>query len=76
MHNEKLTSSTKTLKFRYRNYKGEVGVRTVIPLRTVVKCSPYHNDGKPCWIMEAYDQDKESSRDFALADIIEYYNIL
>lgn len=76
MNKEKPTSSEEVLRFRYKNYKGEIADRSVIPIRTVVKKSQYHNDGKPCWIMVAYDLDKQEKRDFALQDIIQYYGIV
>lgn len=76
MPNEKPTSSSELLRFRYKNWKGEISDRTVIPIRTSVLSSQYHNDGKPCWIMTAYDVDKQDTREFALKDIIEYYDIL
>jgi len=71
-----ISSTTETLTFRYRNWKGVVSDRTVIPLRIVVKSSEYHNDGKPCWIMTAWDVEKNAKRDFALQDIIQYYSIV
>ena len=43
-----ISSTTETLTFRYRNWKGVVSDRTVIPLRIVVKSSEYNNDGKQC----------------------------
>lgn len=76
MSKEKPTSSEEVLRFRYKNYKGEIADRSVIPIRTVVKKSEYHNEGKPCWIMVAYDLDKHEKRDFALQDIIQYYSIV
>lgn len=69
-------STQQVLRFRYRNWRGEVSDRSVIPVRTAVANSVYHNDGKPCWIMHAYDTQKNDFRDFALKDIIEYYDIL
>lgn len=71
-----VNSTNETLRFRYKNYKGEVADRSVIPICIVVKNSKYHNEGKPCWIMVAFDLDKEAVRDFALSDIQEYYNIV
>ena len=71
-----VNSTDETLRFRYKNYKGEVSDRSVIPIRIVVKKSQYHNGGKPCWIMVAFDLDKEALRDFALSDIQEYYSIV
>ena len=55
-----VNSTNETLRFRYKNYKGEVADRSVIPIRIVVKNSKYHNEGKPCWIMVAFDLDKEA----------------
>ena len=66
-----VNSTNETLRFRYKNYKGEIADRSVIPIRIVVKNSKYHNEGKPCWIMVAYDQDKQAFRDFALSDILQ-----
>ena len=74
--NEKITSTPETLRFQYKNWKGEISDRSVIPIRVVVKRSIYHNDNIPCWIMVAYDQDKQAFRDFALSDILQYYDIL
>ena len=71
-----LTSTTETLRFQYKNWKGEISDRSVIPIRVVVKRSIYHNDNIPFLIMLAYDQDKQAFRDFALSDILQYYDIL
>lgn len=69
-------STEELLRFKYKNWKGEEAIRTVIPIRIVVKSSPYHNDNKPCWIMVGFDTEKEALRDFALSGIIEYYSII
>lgn len=77
LKDENLKNSTnEVLRFKYRNWKGVVSDRSVIPLRITVKSSKYHNEGKPCWIMTAWDLDKNEKRDFALHDIIQYYNII
>ena len=73
---QNVNSTNQILRFKYRNYKGEISVRSVTPIRTIVKRSPYHKNGEPCWIMVAIDLDKNAIRDFALHDIIEYYSIL
>ena len=73
MNSEKNTNEY--LKFRYKNWKGEVSDRTVIPITILVKSSPYHNDGKPCWIMVAYDVNKMANRDFALSGVEQYYSL-
>lgn len=69
-------STTEVLRFRYKNWRGEIADRSVIPVRTTVAVSIYHNDGKPCWIMTAYDTEKNELRDFALKDIIKYYDLI
>lgn len=69
-------STTEILRFRYKNWRGEIADRSVIPVRTTVAVSIYHNDGKPCWIMTAYDTEKNEMRDFALKDIIQYYDLI
>ena len=69
-------STKQILRFRYRNWRGEVADRAVIPIRTSVGVSIYHNDGNPCWIMTAYDTEKDQIRDFALKDIIQYYDLI
>lgn len=73
---DNVKSTNEHLRFKYKNWKGEVADRTVIPIRTTVSSSKYHNGGKPCWIMTAYDVDKEQLRDFALKDILQYYDII
>jgi predicted DNA-binding transcriptional regulator YafY len=57
---------------RYRNYKGEVGVRTILPVDITLKHSEYHSEGnEKVWILEAYDLEKQAMRDFAFNDFLE-----
>ena len=69
-------STQQILRFRYRNWRGGVADRSVIPLRTSVASSRFHNGGKPCWIMTAWDNDKNDIREFKLSDIIKYYDLI
>ncbi|UAG58411.1 hypothetical protein [Escherichia phage FS2B] len=69
-------STQQVLRFRYRNWRGEVADRSVIPLRTSVASSRFHNGGKPCWIMTAIDVEKDEIREFKLSDIIQYYDLI
>lgn len=69
-------STKEILRFKYRNWRGDIRDRSVIPVRTTVASSEYHNFGKPCWIMTAFDTEKNELRDFALKDILEYYDII
>ena len=69
-------STTQVLRFSYRNWRGEIADRSVVPIRTSVASSRYHNGGKPCWIMTAWDNDKNDIREFKLSDIIKYYDLI
>ena len=50
----------------YRNYRGEVAERTVIPRRIWRGSTDWHPE--PGWLMSAFDPEKGADRDFALAD--------
>jgi predicted DNA-binding transcriptional regulator YafY len=54
--------------FRYRNYKGEEGMRRVIPGRIYWDASEWHPE--PQWLFDAWDLDKEAHRTFALKDVL------
>ena len=58
----------KPLQFWYRNYKGDVALRTVIPEKVWYGETIYH-PGKQ-WFMTAFCHDREERRDFALRDCI------
>lgn len=51
----------------YTNYRGERGIRTVVPERIWFGSTEYHT--KPQWLMDAFDVEKQSSRTFAMQDI-------
>lgn len=50
----------------YRNYRGQVDQRTVVPTRIWFGSTDWHPE--PGWLMSAYDLAKAAHRDFALAD--------
>lgn len=54
------------IKMVYRNWKGEVGERTIIPRRVWFGSTEWHPE--MCWLLTAYDVDKDDMRDFALED--------
>lgn len=58
-----------TLRFTYRNWKGEVGQRHVLPHYTWQGVSEYHGDTRQ-WFLRAYDLEKKATRDFALKDML------
>lgn len=55
------------LTFAYRNYRGEVAERRVIPKAIWHGSTQYHTE--PQWLMTALDLDKQSDRDFAMRDM-------
>lgn len=65
-----LVSNLPHLTFEYRNYKGKVSVREVITPVIHVGCSEYHNEGKPTWLMTAFDLEKKALRDYQMSDIL------
>ena len=56
-----------TMTFRYRNYRGEVSMREVVPCRIYFGGTDWHPE--PQWLMEAWDIEKNAMRAFAMADM-------
>lgn len=52
----------------YRNWKGKVATRHIIPKNIEWKETTWHP--KAQWILNAYDLEKEDMRGFAIADIL------
>lgn len=61
-----LATDEKPLTFTYRNWRGEIAVRRVIPKRVWFGITEWH--GTPQWFLAAHDLDKGEDRDFALLD--------
>ena len=59
-------STASAIYMRYRNWRGELGVRHVTPISLRFGASEWHR--KPQWLMRAYDHDKQAEREFALLD--------
>lgn len=53
---------------RYRNYRGEVATRRIIPLRIYWGSNEWHPE--PQWLIEAHDLDKKAIRTFALSGFL------
>lgn len=58
------------LVFEYKNWKGELGIRKVIPLDIHFSSNEFHQE--PQWLMVAFDKDKMDERTFAMNDIIRF----
>lgn len=59
----------KTLRFTYTNYRGETAEREVVPMDFWFGESFFHTG--PQWFLKAFDVEKATIRDFAMADIKE-----
>jgi predicted DNA-binding transcriptional regulator YafY len=57
----------RTVTFIYKNHRGEVGKRNVQPISMRYQATQWHPE--PQWLLEAYDNEKEAVRLFAMSDI-------
>jgi predicted DNA-binding transcriptional regulator YafY len=60
-------SEAREITFRYRNWRGDVATRRVLPQRIWFGESKWHSGSQ--WFLEAIDVEKGEPRDFALIDI-------
>ncbi|HEY5563409.1 MAG TPA: hypothetical protein VIK72_16945 [Clostridiaceae bacterium] len=60
----------KPIKVKYKNWEGEVGVRTIIPLKVLYGHTDFHKTDQ--WLMDVWDIDKDAPRTYAILDIIEF----
>lgn len=56
------------LAFTYRNWRGEIGHRSVYPIRMEWGSTEWHPE--PQWLLVAHDIEKGAERSFAVKDII------
>jgi len=59
-----------SLKFKYKNWQGVVGVRNVKPIQVWYGKTEFHKEKQ--WFLKAQDLDKNAERDFALKDVIKF----
>lgn len=67
---EKEYKEQNPLIFEYKNWKGEIGIRTVQPMEIRFGATDFHQDNQ--WLLVAYDVDKKDERTFAMNDIIKF----
>ena len=60
----------KQIKILYKNWKGEIAIRNIIPISIEYKSTEWHKEEQ--WILEAFDIDKNANRGFAMKDIKEW----
>ena len=61
---------SKSIKVKYKNWKGEIGIRTIIPLKIHYGSSDFHLQNQ--WLMDIWDCEKDAQRTYAMMDIIEF----
>jgi len=61
---------TTSIKVKYKNWKGEIGIRTIIPQTIYYGSTNYHTQNQ--WLMDVFDVDKDALRTYAMMDIIEF----
>jgi len=61
------------IRILYKNYKGEVAYRTIIPKSIDFITTKWHPEEQ--WILTAFDIDRNADRGFAIADIKEWIKI-
>lgn len=60
----------KQLIFEYKNWKGEISIRNVVPVEIRFGNTEWHPEEQ--WLMKAWDFDKGDYREFAMKDIIKF----
>ena len=64
-----MTVPVREMTFRYRNWRGEVAERRVLPSSIWFGVTSYHPE--PQWLMSAIDIERWEMRDFAMKDMTE-----
>jgi len=58
------------VKVEYKNWKGETGIRFIIPLNIFYGNTEYHKEEQ--WLMKVWDLDKKDYRTYALRDVLKW----
>jgi hypothetical protein len=58
------------VKVKYKNYRGEVGIRSIIPLEIYWGQTEYHPHDQ--WLLKVWDVEKNAERIYAFKDILEF----
>lgn len=73
LEGEDCFSSDVAIKFKYVNWQGETGIRTVKPIKLWFGTTEFHKGQH--WFLKAFDLDKQAERDYAIEDIIKIYPV-
>lgn len=61
----------KFVKILYRNYRGEVSMRKILPGQLFFGKTEWHNEEQ--YLLRAFDLEKNTEHDFAMKDIIVWF---
>lgn len=60
----------RAVKVKYCNYRGEVGIRSIIPMEIYWGQTEYHPHDQ--WLLKVWDVEKNAERIYAFKDIQEF----
>jgi len=60
----------RAVKVKYANYRGEVGIRSIIPMEVYWGQTEYHPHDQ--WLLKVWDVEKNAERIYAFKDIQEF----
>ena len=66
-----IAGNAQPFKVRYKNWRGEVAVRTIIPQRVYWGSTEWHPQEQ--WLIEVLEVDKSILRVFAMVDVQEWF---
>ena len=61
---------TTSIKVKYKNWKGIISVRNIIPKNIYYGNTEFHTQEQ--WLLDVWDVDKGALRTYAMMDIIEF----
>jgi hypothetical protein len=59
------------IKVEYTNYRGEKGVRTIVPISFFFGTTQYHPEAQ--WLVKLWDCDRQAERIYALKEITRWF---
>lgn len=59
------------IKVEYTNYRGEKGIRTIIPLGYEFGSNEYHKEEQ--WLLKVWDCDRQAERVYAAKEITRWF---
>jgi hypothetical protein len=61
---------SKAVKVKYKNYRGEVAIRSIVPMEVYWGQTEYHPHDQ--WLLKVWDIEKDAERIYAFKDIQEF----